>query len=296
MAHVAFVTHEAAPELQPDDRLASHALAEAGITVEAIPWSSPRAQWDRYQLVILRSCWDYHRRHRAFLDWVARVEARGVPLWNPTRLVRWNVDKGYLRDLASLGVPIIPTVWLDQNAPVNLSAVLDREGWARAVVKPTVSANGYETWFTSPTVAVDHEKSFQTLLQAGGVLVQEFIPQVQKDGEWSFVFLGDRFSHAVLKHPAPGDFRTQLEYGGRFAPIAPDSALLRQAQQVVDAIGGPWLYARVDGCVVEGELRLMELELIEPSLYLAYHPEAPRRLAQAVANLIENGRPERAVS
>jgi len=279
---IAFVTYEAAPELHPDDQLASQALSQEGLAVEAIPWTSASAHWERYRLVILRSCWDYYQQPDRFLQWVARLESCGASLWNPPDLVRWNADKRYLRELRASGIPIVPTVWLEARTPVTLDSLLQQEGWSRAVVKPMISANGYQTWFTSSAAAPDHEASFRDLLLSGGVLVQEFVPQVQEDGEWSFVFLGQRFSHAVLKHPAPGDFRTQLAYGGRFAPADPDPDLVRQAERVVNTVSAPWLYARVDGCVVGGELRLMELEVIEPSMYLAHHPAAPGRFAQAI--------------
>lgn len=293
---VAFVTYGAVPNLHPDDQLAAKALAQEGVTVEAVPWNSSTARWEQYALVILRSCWDYHRVPARFLDWVTRLEALGVPLWNPAALVRWNADKRYLRDLASRGIPIIPTVWLESRTTESLLALLDREGWSRAVVKPVVSANAYETWFTTVAVAADHENSFRKLLQSGGVLVQAFVPQVQMEGEWSFVYLGQRFSHAVLKHPAPGDFRTQLDHGGRAVPVEAKPHLVDQSQRVVDALTMPWLYARVDGCVVGGELRLMELEVIEPSLYLAHHPEGPRRFACAIRDQIEAGGREPVVS
>jgi glutathione synthase/RimK-type ligase-like ATP-grasp enzyme len=286
---IAFVTYEAAPGLHPDDRLAAEALAEEGVRVEAIPWSSTAARWEEYALVILRSCWDYYRQPTLFLEWIAKLEELGVRLWNPADLVRWNADKHYLRELASWGVPVIPTVWLESKVTMSLSTLLEQEGWSRAVVKPRVSANAYQTWFTRPEDAGDHEDSFRRLLQSGGVLVQKFVPEVQGEGEWSFIFLGQAFSHAVLKRPAPGDFRTQLDHGGRSSPAVAKPALIQQAQRVVDTLPGPWLYARVDGCIVEGELRLMELEVIEPSLFLAHHSEAPRRFARAILDLIQVG-------
>jgi glutathione synthase/RimK-type ligase-like ATP-grasp enzyme len=285
---VAFVTYEQATGIHPDDRLAADVLRADGIRVEAIPWSVPEVRWEQYDGVVLRSCWDYHRKPGLFLQWIARLEEAGARLWNPPALVRWNADKRYLMQLGSKGIPIIPTVALHSDAPERLAELFEREGWSRAVVKPAISASGYQTWVTSERDAVTDEPRFRRLLADGGVMVQKFVPEVQDQGEWSCIFFRDGFSHAVLKRPAAGDFRTQQEFGGTPVLSQPSPELVRQAQRVTDTLTTPWLYARVDGCVVGGELQLMELEVIEPSLFLRYHPEAPRRFAEAIRSVIES--------
>ncbi len=247
-------------------------------------WDDRTVDWRGFDRVVVRSCWDYHLRRPEFLGWVDSVEARGVALWNPGRLLRANAHKSYLRDLAAQGFALVPTAWLDRGSPVALSDLLDEKGWAEAVVKPAVSASAFRTWRVSRAEAESAEsrRAFADLVASGDLLVQRFTPEVVWPGEWSFVFLGERYSHAVLKRPAAGDFRVQHEHGGQVADEAPSAALVAQAQQIADWIPRPWLYARIDAVEIAGTLHVMEVELIEPDLFLRADPAAPRRLAEAV--------------
>jgi hypothetical protein len=120
------------------------------------------------------------------------------------------------------------------------------------------------------------------LLADGDVLVQRFLPEVQGEGEWSFVFFAGEFSHAVLKRPALGDFRVQEELGGSVVAAGPAPSLVRDAERFASHVPGPWAYARIDGVVADGKLTLMEIELIEPQLFLSRHPMAAVRMADAV--------------
>jgi hypothetical protein len=197
-------------------------------------------------------------------------------------LVRLNADKAYLADLAAAGIPVVPTLRLERGAAVDLGDLLDERGWGEAVVKPAVSASAFRTWRIPHGEAAAAQEDFADLLAGSAVLVQPFLPEIQTRGEWSFLFFAGEFSHAVLKRPRDGEFRVQEEHGGATTAQRPNSELLAQARAVVDHIPGPWLYARVDGVELEGGLALMELELIEPSLFLRHDPEAPARFAAAV--------------
>lgn len=282
---IAFVTYAALPQLARDDQLAIPHLAARGFYVEPAVWDAP-ADWQRYRAVVLRSCWDYHLRPAEFAAWVERLARLGVPLWNPPAAVRWNTEKGYLRDLAAHGVAVPPTAWLAPGAAPSLTALLRERGWARAVVKPTISATAHNTWVTTPATAAADQSRLAAQLADSAVMVQEFVPEVVKQGEWSLMFFGGRFSHAVLKQARPGDFRVQDDFGGTAVLAQPAPALIDQAQQVLGCVAGPLLYARVDAVERAGRLLLIELELIEPSLFLAESPEAPARFAQALAELL----------
>jgi glutathione synthase/RimK-type ligase-like ATP-grasp enzyme len=135
--------------------------------------------------------------------------------------------------------------------------------------------------------AENRDRELRALLSDGDALVQKYLPEIETKGEWSFVFLDGAFSHAVRKRPAPGDFRVQTEFGGTVEPGPAPPALVGEAGRVVDAIDSPWLYARVDGVESEGRLLLMELELVEPTLYLSSAANAARRLAAAIARIAE---------
>lgn len=279
---LAFVTFRALPQLSDDDRLAVRDLGKHGVTVESAVWDSPLVDWSIYDAVVLRSPWDYHERADEFEAWLARVERLGVPVWNPPNLVRWNMDKRYLLDLAARGVNTVPTRHIVRGSTVTLAEVLALTGWRDVVYKPAVSASGFRTARLTTGDESAHEPAFATLVREHDVLVQPFLPEVVEDGEWSLVFLGQQYSHAVKKRARAGEFRVQSGYGGSVAADAPRGALIAQAEALVSHLPSPWLYARVDGCETEGQLVLMELELVDPELFLSYHPSAPRRFSAAL--------------
>jgi glutathione synthase/RimK-type ligase-like ATP-grasp enzyme len=285
---VALATSAAVPDLAPDDRLLLPALAARAIQAEPAVWDDPELAWERYDAVVVRSCWDYHHKPDRFDRWTRRIEAAGVPLWNPPALLRWNARKTYLRELAGDGVPVVPTRFLESGAGPELDAVLREAGWREAVVKPVVSASAHETWRAERGRPADGER-FRELVGRMPVMVQPFLPEIEREGEWSFCFFGGEYSHAVLKRPRPGDFRVQSDHGGVYHPAEPPDELIEQARAALRAARSPTLYARVDGCLIEGELLLMELELLEPGLFLAMHPRAPERFADALASALASG-------
>lgn len=280
LSRIAFVTHAGRPDLAEDDRLAAAEITRRGATVEATVWDDPGVDWSGFDRIVLRSCWDYHLRLPEFLGWLGGLERAGAPVWNPPAVVRGNTDKGYLVDLAAAGVPVVPTVRVERRA--DLASLLDERGWTDAVVKPAVSASAFLTRRVRREDAAVAQVDFDHLLTLSAALVQPFLPEVQSGGEWSLLFFAGEFSHAVLKRPRTGDFRVQAEHGGSSLAQEPAPELMAQARVVLDHIPGPWLYARVDGIEAGGTFLLMELELIEPSLFLDRDPEAPARFATAV--------------
>jgi glutathione synthase/RimK-type ligase-like ATP-grasp enzyme len=246
-------------------------------------------------MVLIRSCWDYHLRPADFLAWLHGLRDRGVIVLNPPPVVEWNMDKRYLLRLAEAGVDVgIPTVILMRESGMNDVPRLGdaeiglRHDWTAVVVKPTISASAHETWRTAwPPTAAALER-LRSALGRGPVLIQPFLPEIANRGETSLVFVAGRFSHAVVKRPAAGDFRVQEEHGGSAHATTPPPHVVEYARGVLataarlcgtDAAAIP--YARVD--VLAGERpRLMELELIEPTLYLAHSLDAPGRLADDI--------------
>lgn len=289
MTKVAFVTYAELPLLYDDDSLAAELLRGRGVEVQAVLWDSAEVGWEEFDAVVLRSCWEYHLRTEEFLDWVAFMEQRAIPVWNPPGVVRENADKHYLRRLAAEGVAIAPTVWLEKGDDFDLTSILEEQGWSQAVVKPVVSMSAYRTWMTTPSRAVQDNVEVREMLSRSGVMIQRFMSEVQTHGEWSFIFFMKDYSHAVLKRPKSGDFRVQQELGGRLAALRPPPGLLEQAQKIVRGIKEPLLYARVDAVEADGELILMELELIDPVLFLGQDARAARRFADAI-ELLARGR------
>jgi glutathione synthase/RimK-type ligase-like ATP-grasp enzyme len=283
---IALVTYDARPEPTEDDALLVHALEARGARVVARPWSDSDAPWSRYDAVVVRSCWDYFRRPVEFHAWIDRVEREGVALFNDAATIRWNADKHYLRDLEARGVPIVPTHWVPRGSARSHAAIRRDTGWGELVVKPTVSGGAHRTWRITPGADESQDDLRLAELAADGdVMVQPMLAEIERDGEWSLLFFDGAFSHAIVKRPRAGDFRVQLEHGGSADPASPSSGLLEAARRALAAAppaAMPPLYARVDGCVVDGEFLLMELELIEPALSLGTARGAAERLADVL--------------
>ncbi len=282
MKRVAFVTYSKLLQVNTDEQPAAELLQQHDVTVEAVPWDDQTAAWDSYNALVLRACWDYHVRFDEFQGWLGKIQASGVPLWNPPDVVRWNANKTYLGDLAAKGVNTIPTHWLNCGSSANLDQELARLGWDKAIVKPTISASAHDTWLTSHHQADGDQERFDTMLAKSDVMIQPFVEEIRTKGEWSFIFLGGQYSHAVVKLPQDGDFRVQREYGGTSQTVEPSDSLLEQARQIVAAVESPLLYTRVDAVELGGKLALMELELIEPFLFLGADPQGNRRFADAI--------------
>jgi glutathione synthase/RimK-type ligase-like ATP-grasp enzyme len=288
---IALVTYRGLPGLSADDRLLLPGLAGRGIGAEPAAWDDPAVAWDSYEALVIRSTWNYHTSLDAFRAWIDRVDALSVPVWNPPAILRWNASKAYLHDLSVEGVDIVPTRWSTDGGSRELAHVLADAGWSDAVVKPAVSASAYETWrVTSGCVTAEDEARFRRVAgRPGGAMVQRFVPELAMNGEWSLMFIAGEYSHAVLKRPRAGDFRVQHEHGGSAEPVAPPAHALATARQISTRIPGRWLYARVDGVEIDGKFVLVELELLEPSMFLAAEPGAAGRFAEAIHSALSRG-------
>jgi glutathione synthase/RimK-type ligase-like ATP-grasp enzyme len=197
--------------------------------------------------------------------------------------VLWNADKLYLRDLASAGVALPRTRWLEPGERPAVAALLEEWGATRAVLKPRISATAFGTHVVTRDRALD-DSDWAALTQSG-CLLQAFVPEIQSRGEVSLVFLDRRFSHAVLKRPGAGDFRVQADFGGSLETTTAAAATIEFGEAVLAAAARPWLYARVDLVETDGGPLLMELELIEPDLFLT--PDAAARLAEGLVESVE---------
>ncbi|MGL4554944.1 MAG: ATP-grasp domain-containing protein, partial [Gemmataceae bacterium] len=279
MKSVAFVTHRAMPEIDPDDRLAADVLRSGGVAVEAAVWDDPAVDWPRFDAVVIRSTWDYHLMADHYEAWLRRLESAGVRVWNPPDAILANLNKRYLLDLAGRGVEVVPTAFVPAGDGVSLGGLMRERGWAEAVVKPAVSAGARATWRT----AGEDGARFAAQVLDEDTLVQEYVPEIEA-GEWSLLFFGGAYSHAVRKRPGAGDFRVQQHLGGSTSAEVPGPALIAQARTVLHHVDHPLLYARLDGVERGGRFVLMELEINEPYLFLGYAAGAAARFAAAVAS------------
>lgn len=273
---LAFATSVIAPTIHPDDGYLAECLQRLGVEPVACVWNDPLVDWADFDAVLFRSTWDYFKHYAAFVRWLDRLP---VPTINGKALVRWNSDKHYLLDLARQGVEIIPT---ELAAAGDLPACMRAMAGQAVVVKPTISGTA---WHTARGTA--GEPTFGEALRAlpsdFTYLVQPFMPEVVEDGEWSLLFFGGEYSHAVIKRPAEGDYRVQGEFGGTARRVEPPAHVVASAKRALVAAAAlghaDIAYARVDGVVSDGRFLLMELEMIEPFLHLQAWPPAAERFA-----------------
>jgi len=268
-----------------EDNLLIDYLTSKGLDITPEVWDNPAVEWQQYDVALFKSPWDYFDKFPEFKLWLDKMEASGVRTLNPLKTIRWNTDKHYLLDIAAVGLPIVPTELLKRGTEAHLTSYFTQFGTEKIIVKPTVSGGAKNTFIVPRQEAEALLPKLQALLKVEDYLVQPFMPQVQEEGEWSFLFFNGRYSHTVLKAAKAGDFRVQHFFGGTIHPETAPAHLLPQAQQLIDQFAQGCLYARVDGVAMGQELQLMELELIEPFLFLHTHEAALENYYQALMEL-----------
>lgn len=261
------------------------ALDGTGITAVPTPWTAhvdDAAGLREYAFVLPLLVWGYHhdtvRWQRACATW----ERDGVSLANPARMLAWNTDKRYLLDLAQRGVAIPATTFTDALSREEVERAFVETGAETLIVKPAVSGGAWKTRRLRRGDAVEAADGTTMLLQP-------YLPAIETRGETSLLYFGGRFSHAVNKRPVSGEFRIQEQFGGEYALVtAPPAGALALAEQVLEAIGEPLLYARIDMVPdAEGRWLLMEAELIEPDFYLGVDPAQGAGFAQALREWVD---------
>lgn len=285
--HIAFLTMAGKAESHGDDELAAQCLRREGHRVDWVDWHRHDVPWHRYDGVVVRSPFDYVEDVTGFVRALEHMEsATGV--LNGLPWIRWNVDKRYLLDLAQRGVAVVPTRCIDAWTPQAVEAVRLELGAGDLIVKPTVGASGLGVQRLSP--GTTEEALAAIVLEGSGPwLVQPLISSVLDEGELSLMFFGGDFSHAVQKVPRRGAFLVQEEHGGSTLGVTPPRAALQLAEQALDvgaahvgAEGRP-LYGRIDMVRgADGAYLVMEVEVIEPQLFLGHDEGAAARLADAI--------------
>ncbi|RZJ03588.1 MAG: transporter [Brevundimonas sp.] len=261
------------------------ALGTADITVSSTPWTDhvgDASGLTGLPLVLPLIVWGYHRDHPRWMKATATWTAEGVPILNPASVLGWNSDKSYLGRLAERGVAIPPTTWVEGVTQADADAAFDRFGADTLVIKPRVSGGAWKTL---------RLRRGEALAEApdGPAMIQPYLPAIETEGETSLLFFGGKLSHVVRKSPVPGEFRIQVQFGGRYETLAaPPPGALALAEATLAAIDEDLLYARIDVARgPDGEWLLMEAELIEPDFYLGNAPDGGRAFAEAVRTELE---------
>jgi glutathione synthase/RimK-type ligase-like ATP-grasp enzyme len=279
----AFITMDSMEGFVCDDDLAIPALKELGWDVEKISWRARGTDWTRYGIVVIRSPWDYPTDAPRFLALLDEIEASGTPLLNPPELVRWNLHKSYLKWLEERDVSVVPTRWLDKPRQADILALFDEYGSDKMVIKPAVGANAQHAHVLYKETLEQDWPEIELVFEHRQAMVQPFRAAIQSEGEYSLMFVDGEISHTIRKTPKPGDFRSQEEHGADIALVEPEALLVKRASEAVWALNVRPLYGRADMIRnPDGDFEVMELELVEPSMYLRMDPEAPVRLARAI--------------
>jgi hypothetical protein len=262
-----------------DDELAVLPLARRGVHVDTIPWDRPGVDWRRYTLVVIRSTWDYPQDAARFLAVLEHIEHAGVRLENGSEIVRWNMAKTYLRDLAARGVEIVPTFWRERLAPGDLVPLFEELRSDEGVIKPVVGGNAQGAWRLDAGRARALAPEIEAYFRDRPLMMQPFERGIVEEGEYSMIYMSGHHSHSILKTP-------KEEHGSEIRLVTPEAALLAAGDAALAAVGQKLLYARADLVRSGDAFRVMELELVEPSLYLRIDPAAPDRFADAIVRLL----------
>jgi hypothetical protein len=278
------------PELTVGDQRFAAELCSLGMEAVPLIWTDPNSLEKAWDVIVVRSVWDYHHRHQEFRDWVVRAHGSSGKLLNSLETILWNIDKLYLSGLERRGIPCVPSLFIPQCAEVGGALENVRsKGWDQIVIKPTISATAYLT----SKMSVRSEgvgKAIQSVQAQADVLVQPYLSSVEAEGEASLIFTNahaPELSHAVLKLPRTGDFRVQSDFGGTEKFFNPTSELVDFSLRALREVPGEWVFARVD--LIDWQTRplVSELELIEPNLFFHLYEPGSGKLAQALRNKLD---------
>ncbi len=278
----AFLTMDNTDGWAIDSDLSFEPMQALGWSIDMVPWRTPAVDWKKYDAVYICTPWDYPDDPDLFLSVLESIDRSRAILVNDMALVRWTIPKTYLRDLESRGAAIVPSIWCDQFDPDALAGFFDAHQSDKIIVKPVVSTNAHNTFLLETPVAAELVEELEIIFTQRPFVVQPFMENVRTEGEFSLFFFSNEFSHAILKTPKDDDFRVQEERGSSIVSKEPESALLETAANVLRLVNPMPVYARCDFIRgPDGRFLLMELEVIEPSLYLRMDSESPTRFARA---------------
>ncbi len=284
MRKACFLSMDNLGDFVVDDNLTFEPLKKLGWDVETLSWRAKNIDWAQFEAVVIRTPWDYQNSPKEFLE-VLKEIGQATRLENPFDIVKWNMRKTYMRELAENGVTIVPTIFSDDSIDEDAFQTWQKEfNTDEIIIKPTISATANDTF------RVDAYKSqLAEIFQDREYMVQPFIKNIITEGEFSLFYFGGEISHAILKTPKPNDFRVQEDFGGIIRGIKPSEELLKAGSYILEKIGRNLLYTRIDFVRIElKEFALMELELIEPALYFRINPNSANLFAKAFNRLMSN--------
>ncbi len=275
---VAFLVMEDPGDFATDYHLGIEPLEALGWEVETVAWRS-KPDWNAFDAVYICTPWDYPQHAEEFFDVLRAIDASRAVLFNPISIVEWNIDKTYLRDVEARGDDIVPSLFPGAIEPRRW---FDHFNVDALVIKPTIGGNAVDAFVLENPVPPTLLETLQKTFAGRGFVVQPFIDSIRSEGEYSLFFMNGEYSHATVKIPKAGDFRVQEEHGAEIIVVEPPEDLLTVGHRVFSHVEPLPVYGRGDWVRgPDGRWLLMELELIEPSLYLRCDSGAPARFARA---------------
>ena len=269
-----------------EQELLKSAFESQGLKVDITYWDNPSYEWQQTKSVLFRTVWDYFERFDEFWEWLEQVKTK-TRLINSYELIKWNIDKHYLRDLKNNDIQVVPTYFADRGNNISLQEIANLNDWKHIVIKPAISASAFNTYKITNDEIEQKEQLFHELLQTHDMLVQPFFPTISELGEASLMVFGGKFTHAILKKAKAGDFRVQDDFGGTVHDYNPTQEEIKFAEKVFQSCTSLPIYGRVDIVWDSNKhIYLSELEIIEPELWIRNRPESANKIAEAVNKIL----------
>lgn len=269
-----------------EQELLKSAFEAQGLKVDITYWDNPSYEWQQTKSVLFRTVWDYFERFDEFWEWLEQVKTK-TRLINSYELIKWNIDKHYLRDLKNNDIQVVPTYFADKGNNISLQEIANLNDWKHIVIKPAISASAFNTYKITNDEIEQKEQLFHELLQTHDMLVQPFFPTISELGEASLMVFGGKFTHAILKKAKAGDFRVQDDFGGTVHDYNPTQEEIKFAEKVFQSCTSLPIYGRVDIVWDSNKhIYLSELEIIEPELWIRNRPESANKIAEAVNKIL----------
>ena len=282
--NIAIATCHKVPTLTDSEKLLIPLYLQKGIIAAPEVWNSTKVKWEKYEVIIIRSLWDYHLRPKLFLTWLSLLKSLGIKVLNDANIIKENHNKFYLKNLEKKGVSIVPTQYIPSGQPLEV----DELNWDKMVIKPAISASSYRTKLFKKEEFEEIQKEYEEWLKTSDYLIQKFIPEIQSFGELSIIFFNRKYSHTILKTATSNEFRVQSDFGGKSQVYKPTKRIIETAERIISMQTGDLLYARIDGTIINENFVLMEAELIEPELFFNLAPKSTNSFVNATLELLQN--------
>lgn len=280
--HCAFLTTDNLEDFFVYDELVKPHLNALGWSVQDVSWHDSKCDYNAFDCIVVRSTWDYQAEPEQFKQCLSKISRSSCALYNSYDLMIWNLDKRYLKDLSGHGVKILPTVWCERFDLSTIAQSFRELSCEEVVVKPTISANADDTYRIAKSELNDHSEELKETFSSRPFMVQKFEETILTEGETSLFYFNGKLSHAIRKTPADGDFRVQEEHGGHLKLIVATKEMENFGNSVICALEETPLYARIDILNTNKGLALIEVELIEPSLYFNMDEASAQRFAKCI--------------